>query len=97
VARRSITQKKVARLRKAINRKPLPAFINLVHWLKLHGYAQTSGEADRLILAGKVRAGANKVGFEKVPVRTPDGKVVDQDVVRAIIPAALGPDLMVLP
>lgn len=97
MSHRPITQKKVARLRKAVSRRQLPAFINLVHWLKFRKHAQTSGEAERLILAGKVRVGSNRIGIETIKVQDADGKIEDQDVVRALVSAKFGPEIVVLP
>jgi ribosome-associated protein YbcJ (S4-like RNA binding protein) len=49
-------------------RRPLPAYIDLIQWLKLRGHAQTTGEAKELLKAGAVRSGANPVGRIQVKV-----------------------------
>jgi hypothetical protein len=59
--------KKLARLRKELTRAPLPAYIDLVQYLKDRGHAQTAGQAKRMLLAGKVRVGANAVGRRAEP------------------------------
>jgi hypothetical protein len=57
--------KKVRRLRKMLRRTPT-AYIDLIQWLKDRDYAQTTGEATRLILAEKVRVDSHAVGFFKI-------------------------------
>ncbi len=67
MSKRPIHKKKIARLRKAMRQTP-PAYIDLVRWLKDRGYAQTSGEAGRLMTDGKVRVGSHAVGRVKAVV-----------------------------
>lgn len=87
MARRPIRKKQAARLRKALTRHPLPAYIDLVKWLKTHGHAQTTGEARKLILAGRVKSNANAIGLiRNVPVRQADGSIKKQDVMDPAVP-----------
>ena len=65
MAKRPIHEKKLARLRKTINRRPLPAFIDLIDYLKLHRYADTTGQAIRLLVDGKVKSESHVIGREK--------------------------------
>lgn len=67
MSRRQNNAKKVARLRKTLRRQPLPAYIDLVTWLKDRGYAQTTGQAKAMLLAGRVRVAANAVGRRANP------------------------------
>ena len=59
--------KKLARLRKQLTRHSLPAYIDLVQYLKDRRYAKTTGQAKRMLLDGKVRVGANAVGRRADP------------------------------
>ena len=65
MAKRPIKQKKLRRLRKAVERTPLPAYIDLIDWLKTRRYAQTTGQAIRMLEQGKVRSESHVVGREK--------------------------------
>lgn len=62
MARRSIRKKQAAKLRKLIERQPLPAYTDLVRWLKLHGYAQTTGEARKILTDGRVKSDSHIIG-----------------------------------
>lgn len=105
MAKRPIEQKKIARLRKLINRRTPPAYIDLVRWLKDRGYAQTTGEAARLMVDGKVRVGSHAVGRERRLVAPPtslieglqgvDKKPQEQWVPAPLIHAGLRSDLVV--
>ena len=65
VAKRPIKQKKLRRLRKAVERTPLPAYIDLIDWLKTRRYADTTGQAIRLLVDGKVKSESHVIGREK--------------------------------
>lgn len=88
MARRPIRDKQIARLRKAINRRPLPAHVDLVWWLRSNRYADTTGQAIRLMLDGKVRLESHVVGRERV-ARVIAGKEVEQWEPVRLIPGRL--------
>ena len=77
MAKRPIREKQLRRLRKTLNRTPLPAWIDLVYWLKSRGYADTTGQALRMMLDGKVRSESHVVGRERVG-RIIQGQEVEQ-------------------
>lgn len=95
MARRPIIGKKLNRLRKQLRVSP-PAFLDLVQWLKDHRYAQTTGQANRLILAGKVRHGSHVIGIRKVDSQEPTGEVVQVDTVYPYVPSEWRGELIVL-
>lgn len=64
MSHRSILKKKANRVRKMMRQTP-DAYIDLVVWLKQHRYAQTTGEAERIILARRVRSESHVVGITK--------------------------------
>lgn len=68
MSKRPIQQKKIRKLRRALRKAGAPqTHIDLIEWLKLHSFAQTTGEAVRLLLAGKVRVESHVVGRQRVP------------------------------
>lgn len=71
MAKRPILQKRLARLRKAVNRQPLLAYIDLQRWLKDRGYASSTREANELLIGGKVMVDSHTVGREKAVVSAP--------------------------
>jgi len=77
MAKRPIREKQLRRLRKTLSRTPLPAWIDLVWWLKFQGHADTTGPETRLMLGGKVRSESHIVGRERVS-RIIQGQQVDQ-------------------
>jgi hypothetical protein len=87
--------KKLRALRKAIARTPLPAYIDLVQYLKDRRYAQTTGQANRLILAGRVKSESHRLGVRTVKVFE-GGKVIDKDVVDRYVPASFRPTIRVV-
>lgn len=95
MSQRPTIQKKLARLRKAV-RPALPVYFDLVDYLKLHRFAQTTGEANRLILDERVRSGSHVIGLVDAPVQTPDGKMTTEKVVQRVQPARLKAELIVL-
>ena len=64
MAKRPLNKKAARRVRKLL-RSELPAYIDLIQWLKDRGYAQTTGQAEKLILAGRVRSESHKLGIGK--------------------------------
>jgi hypothetical protein len=75
-------------MRKAMLRKPLPAFIDPVHWLLQRRIVKTHGAARDLILAGRLKAESHTVGITTVERQQPNGKVEETKVV-ARVPAAM--------
>lgn len=62
MSQRPICSKQANRLRKAM-RSDLPAFIDLVDYLKIRRLARTTGEAEKLILDGRVSSESHKLGI----------------------------------
>lgn len=71
MAKRDITAKKIAKLRKLMRQTPQGS-IDLVTWLKDRRYAQTSGDAKRLLIDGKVFKGKTAIGRNRAFVQGPD-------------------------
>jgi len=95
MSRRPSLDKKVARLRK-MTRTPLPRSFDLVDWLKDRRHAQTTGEANHLILSGRVRCGSHVVGIIEIPTQRPDGKLGTQKAVQRFQPVKYRDELIVL-
>lgn len=66
MSHRPIIEKKIARIRKAVERRPLPLRIDLVDWLQTHGHAQTAGAARQLLIDGRVKAESHVVGRSQI-------------------------------
>lgn len=64
MSKRSIKRKQANKLRKAFRRQ-LPRSLDLRHWLKSHGYADTTGQADAIILARRVKSESHVLGVVK--------------------------------
>lgn len=100
MSHRPLEQKKLNRLRKALRQTP-PAKINLIHYLKLHRHAQTTGEAKKIILARRVRSESHVLGIEQglVNEKTEKGDIEVKlgDVVQPFVMAAFKENLAVLP
>lgn len=103
VARRPIEKKKVRRLRKLL-RTPTETFIDPVQWLKDRGHAQTSGEARRLVLDGRLKSESHTVGIQQVRkineagthyVRDPKTGEFEMEDAVALVPARLRSTLRV--
>lgn len=108
MAKRPLNVKRANRVRKAF-RSDLPRWIDLIQWLKDHRYAQTTGEAEKIILAGRVRVESHKLGIKKakVPKRGAHRKLAigrpleerdyeERDTVDRFIPATLRDKLTVV-
>jgi hypothetical protein len=89
VSARPIEVKQRRRAAKALRRSTLPAYINLIEWLKDRRYASTTGEAQKILLAGRVQADSHKLGVKRMPVLQADQTIREQDVVQPIVPAEL--------
>jgi hypothetical protein len=87
MSHRPIEQKKLARLRKALRRTP-DAYIDLVDWLQTRGYADTAGQARKIILARRVKSESHVLGIVKMP-QLVGNKVEDVDTVDQYVPARL--------
>lgn len=85
---RNRTEKKLRRLEKMLRLTP-PSYINLVEWLLDRRHAATIGEAQRLILDGKVKADSHVIGRRNVPTLGLEGKVTEVPTVMPLVPAAL--------
>lgn len=90
MSKRPIAQKKLNRLRKALNRTPLPAYIELIDWLKFHRHADTTGQAIKLLVDGRVRSESHVIGREKVTVLdSKTDKQIERWVPTSRVPASL--------
>lgn len=108
MSHRPILHKQANRLRKSMRRSP-DAYIDLVDYLKARGHAQTTGEAEALILAGRVRSESHTLGIGKgmklkaasrvaVAVRPlTDDDFEEVPVVSRCVPASLRATIQVMP
>lgn len=82
-------QKKLRRLKDALRVTP-EASIDLVQWLKDRRHAQTTGEAEAILRAGRVRLSANEeTEYGRYPVAfDEDDQPTDYEVER-MVPASL--------
>lgn len=93
-------------MRKAL-RSSLPARFDLVQWLKDRRYADTTGQAEKIILAGRVKSESHTLGIghtkrlkpltklEKI-TSTSSHTLENVDVVERYIDVALKPNVHVL-
>ena len=70
-ARNRRPNKKIRALERALRKGRTPTKINLIDWLKDRRYAQTTGEAMRIIRAKRVRSESHAVGVQQVNVQEP--------------------------
>jgi hypothetical protein len=98
MSHRPTSEKKLRRFRKQLrkNASNVPALIDLVDYLRTRGHASTTGEARKIILAGRVRADSHTLGVRRVPTMDGD-KVAMVDIVDPLIPADLRGAIQVLP
>ena len=109
MSHRPILKKRANKLRKALRRTPT-AYIDLIAYLKDRGYAQTSGEAEKIILDGRVRSDSHKLGIGKgtqlkkgsvlrasVGVELTEEDFEEVDIVQRHVPASLRPTIQVMP
>jgi hypothetical protein len=80
---------------RALTRRPLPAYLDLVDWMLSRGHARSRREAREVILAGRVKANSHTLGVGEQPYLTPDGKVKTRKIVLPHVPADLRPDIIV--
>jgi len=96
MSHRPIRHKQAARIRKLLNRQPLPRHINLIEWLMDRGHAQTVGGARKLLTDGCVRTqGGNVLGREMAQIIEGE-KVVSRYVPTPIIQATLRGEIVVI-
>ena len=63
LSHRPIKDKQLRRLRRALRKAGAPpASLDLIDWLKTRGHAQTTGEAVRMLIDGKVSVDSHVVG-----------------------------------
>lgn len=87
MSHRSISHKKANKLRKAMRRTP-PVWLDLVQWLRSHGYAQTAGEARKIIIDKRVKSESHTLGLTKRTVLE-QGKIVEREFVAPLVPASV--------
>lgn len=101
MSHRPLNKKRAARVRKALRRTPA-ASLDIVQWLKDRRYAQTTGEAERIILAKRVRSESHPLGIAKEQRPKPSARArleaglplskddfEEVDVVQRLVPAKL--------
>lgn len=92
-------EKKARYLERVIRKGRIPTKINLVEWLKDRGYADTTGQALKLIRAGRVKSESHTLdGKHTVPVKlhnseTGKAETVDVQVFSPLYPSSLRPTL----
>lgn len=84
MSKRPTNAKRAARMRKAIERQPLPRFIDPVQWLRDRRYAQTNGAARDIILAGRLKSESHTLGVGTEPRRQENGEVKNEKVVTRV-------------
>jgi hypothetical protein len=95
MSHRPILQKKARRLRKTISRQPLPVNIDLVHYLRTRGYAETAGAARRMLEEGKVRSESHVLGRVKVRLLE-KGEEVEKFIASPVVSAKYRDSLTVI-
>lgn len=93
MSRRDRTEKKLKRLRKTLKTQPLEAQINLLEWLQDRRYAQSTGQARKIILDGRVRSESHVLGIRSVEHPLTHEKM---EVVHPWVPARLRTTLHVV-
>lgn len=89
------TRRKAAnKMRKAMRRTP-KGFIDLFQWLEDRGYADTQGQARKVILSKRVRSESHVVGIADVVFESPRGKETTRMAER-FIPASMRDTLEVV-
>lgn len=96
MSKRALQDKKLRKLRRALRHAGAPApTLDLIDWLKTRGHAQTTGEAVRLLLDGKVMVESHVVGrVEYMDATRPDNTAY---AVAPIIGAQHRSDIVVQP
>lgn len=107
MSHRPIRVKAANRLRKQLYRQPIDANIDLVQWLKDRHHASTTAEAEKIILAGRVKHESHVIGRATGMVTLPltalqqvagrAATVEERDYVVRYVPAELRSKLTVLP
>lgn len=78
------TEKKIRSLRRALRKDRLPKYLDLIEWLKVHAYANTSGAARKLIMEERVRSDSHALGISVAEI---NGRMTN--VVERYVPASL--------
>lgn len=86
MSKRPSTIKKMNKLRKLLRRTP-DSYINLLWYLQDRNYANTTGGARALLLAGKVMVDSHVVGRKKITATDPSGEEVSEWVADPFIKA----------
>lgn len=87
--RNTLLNKRVRRMRRALRKGRLPARIDLIHWLKLHGYADTTGQARKLILDERVKSESHPLGIQIIELPDADGEMEKHRIFNPLVPADL--------
>jgi hypothetical protein len=98
VSRRPINEKKLRRLKRQLrkNASQVQSLIDLRDWLRSRGYADTTGQADQIILAKRVMVDSHPLGIERVLVKNEKSGILEaRDVVQPLVAADLGPKIVV--
>lgn len=90
-ARNRQNERRINKLRKALRKDTLPAYIDLVQYLKDRKLVDTTGEAVRLIKDGRIKSESHVLGVTTVQV-TEDKAV---EVFTRFVPARFRPSIEV--
>lgn len=89
--RNSREARKINKLRKTLRKNSIPAYIDLVQWLRDHKHADTAGAAQKLITEGRVKSDSHTLGL--TPVHLEGGKEIQ--VPSRFVPAKYRPTISV--
>lgn len=87
MSHRPINRKKANKIRKELRRTPR-AYLDIVEYLKIRKLAQTTGEAEKLILASRVHHDGAAIGLGVIPFINERGKPDTKMVVQRRVDAA---------
>jgi hypothetical protein len=87
--RNTLLNKRVRRMRRALRKGRVRAFIDLVSWLQLHGYADTAGQARKLIMDERVKSESHPLGFQIIELPDADGEMHKHRIFNPRVPADL--------
>lgn len=88
-ARNRPQEKKVRAMRRALRKGRLPAYIDLVDWLRVRKYAQTAGAAREMLMDGKVKSESHPLGLRVIDVEGKDGEMKKVRILDPLVPARL--------
>lgn len=95
MSHRPVLKKRAQRVRKILSRSPLPKNIDLVHYLRTRGHAETAGGARKMLEEGKVRSESHVLGRVKMTVLE-KGKEEERWVAQPVVPAKYRDSLQVI-